>query len=83
MLTSYSSPLILFQFGGEANEIAIASHLSVWDQLFWPASTLLIVTLGTGLKKFKSDTALVQPWTPALKAADCSLCYLLSMGWRF
>lgn len=83
MLTSYSSPLILFQFGGEVNEIKIASHLSVWDQLFWPASALLIVRLGTGLKTFKPDTALVQAWTPALKVADCSLCYSLSMGWRF
>lgn len=45
MLTSYSSPLILFQFVGEANEIKIARHLPVWDQLFQPASTLLIIRL--------------------------------------
>jgi len=82
MLTSYLSPLVLFQFGGEANEIKIASHPSAWDQLFWPASALLIVRLGTGLKMLKSDAALAQPWTPALKVAGCSLSYLCSMGWR-
>lgn len=74
MLTNYSSPLVLFQFGGEVNQIKRANHLPVWDQLFWPASALLIVRLGTGLKTFKSDTAVVQPWTPALKVAHYATC---------
>lgn len=55
MWTSSLSPLVLFQFGGEVNEIKIANHPPVWDPLFWPASVLLIVRLGTGLKMFKPD----------------------------
>lgn len=46
---SFSSNLL-----GEANEIKIASHLPVWDQLFQPASTLLIIRL--------NQTQAVQIW---------------------